>query len=357
MSGFRFQDPLWLLLLVPLAVLAWRVARRRPAAVLFSDAAMLRGLPATVAQRVRRWLPWLAFAGMALLVLAMARPQRGKEEYRVQTEGIAIEMCIDRSGSMHAKDFMIDGKRVERLDVVKKTFRQFVEGDPAAGLSGRPDDLIGLVDFGGFVETKCPLTLDHAALLQLLDTVEIADTKKDPSGRPLDPEFVGPDCATAIGDALATAVERLQAIRAKSKVIILLSDGASNAGVLSPDEAAAIAKKFAVKVYAIGIGSTGIAPMEVMTPFGQKILVQRPLEFDERALRRIADATGGKYFSANDTESLQKVYAEIDKLEKTATEGLLYSQYRELYEYALIPGLLLILAHGALVSTRFRTLP
>ncbi len=357
MTGFRFQDPLWLLLLVPIAALAWWSMRRRPAAVVYSDVALLRALPTTAAQRIRRLLPWLAVAGMALLVVAMARPQRGKEDFRVQAEGIAIEMCIDRSGSMHAMDFKIDDEPAERLDVVKKTFREFVDGDRHAGLPGRPDDLIGLVDFGGFVETKCPLTLDHGALDQLLDTVQIADTKRDPSGQPLDPKFVGPDCKTAIGDALATAVDRLKNVKAKSKVVILLSDGASNAGELPPEEAAKIAKTFGIKVYTIGIGSTGMAPMQVQDMFGRKMVRVVPLEFDERTLRMIADTTGGQYFEANDTESLKNVYAEIDKLEKTVSEGRVYTQYREFYEYALFPGLALLLVQITLVSTRFRTLP
>lgn len=161
--GFQFQDPLWLLLLVPLAALGWWIARRRASAVLYSNVDIIRSLPRTTAQRVRRLLPLLAVAGMALLIVALARPQHGREEYRIRAEGIAIEMCIDRSGSMQAMDFELDGRRVNRLAVVKKVFREFVDGTGIASgtLPGRPDDMIGLVDFGGFAEAKCPLTLDH----------------------------------------------------------------------------------------------------------------------------------------------------------------------------------------------------
>jgi Ca-activated chloride channel homolog len=354
MFGFRFHDPLWLVLLLPLAATAWWYRRRRPAAAIYSNIDILKTLGHTTAQRVRRLLPWLGWIALAMLIVALARPQRGKEEYRVRAEGIAIEMVIDRSGSMHAMDFKLDGKQVERIDVVKKTFRQFVDGDPSEGLGGRPDDLVGLVDFGGYVETKCPLTLDHAALGQLLDTVQIADTKRGPQGQSLDSRFTIPDCATAIGDALATAVDRLKPVKAKSKIVILLSDGVSNAGALRPEEAAEIAKTFGIKVYTIGIGTHGNGPMVVPGPFGNQ-LVQ--VEFDEEAMRRIAETTGGRYFSANDTESLKSVYAEINKLERTVSEGRVYTQYREFYEYALFPGLALLLAQIGLVSTRFRTLP
>jgi Ca-activated chloride channel homolog len=356
MMGLRFQDPLWLLLLVPLALLGWWLAtRRRPAAVLYSNVEILKSLPQTTAQRLRRLLPWLWLAGLTLLVLALARPQRGKEEFRVHADGIAIEMCIDRSGSMQAMDFEIDGERASRLSVVKKVFRQFVTGE--GGLPGRPDDMIGLVDFGGFAEAKCPLTLDHGALAQLLDTVKIPEPITDSQGRVINERLLREDLSTAIGDALALSVERLKSIKAKSKIVILLSDGDSNAGVVEPEEAAKIAKTFGIKVYTIGIGTTGTVPMPAIDAFGRKVLVPQMVQMDERALKMIADTTGGQYFNAQDTEALKSIYAEIDKLEKTTSEGRLYTEYRELYEWALLPGLVLILAQITLVSTRFRSLP
>lgn len=356
MMGFRFHDPLWLLLLVPLAALAWWNSRRRTAAVVYSSVELLKTLPTTTAQRIRRYVPWLGWLGLALLVVALARPQQGKEEYRVRTEGIAIEMCIDRSGSMHATDFELEGTPASRLEVVKKTFRQFVDGG-GGGLPGRPDDLIGLVDFGGYVEVKCPLTLDHGALDQLLDTVKIAEPVVDASGRVVNQKLFEEDQSTAIGDALATAVERLRPTKAKSKIIILLSDGVSNAGILQPEEAAEIAKTYGIKVYTIGIGSANPTAVPVQGPFGQTMMMPVKVEFDERALQRIAETTGGQYFNAQDTESLKDVYAAIDQLEKTPSEGRIYTDYRDLYEYALLPGLMVLLLQSILTSTRFRTLP
>jgi Ca-activated chloride channel family protein len=355
MMGFRFHDPFWLLLLVPLAALGWWNSRRRAAAVVYSSVELLKSLPTTTAQRVRRLLPLIGLTGLALLVVALARPQQGKEEYRVRADGIAIEMCIDRSGSMNAKDFEISGEPASRLEVVRRTFRQFVDGGD--GLRGRPDDLIGLIDFGGYVEVKCPLTLDHGALEQLLDTVRIAEPVVDAEGRVVNPKLLQEDQSTAIGDALATAVDRLKAIKAKSKIIILLSDGVSNAGILTPEEAAQIAKTFGIKVYTIGIGSTKQVDVPMANPFGQTVMMPMQVEFDERALRHIADMTDGQYFNAEDTKSLRDVYAAINQLEKTVSEGRIYTDYRDLYEYALLPGLALLLLQVVLASTRFRMLP
>jgi Ca-activated chloride channel homolog len=359
MMGFRFHDPLWLVLLVPLAALGWWVHRRRAAAVVYSSVELLKALPVTTAQRVRRVLPVLGLLGLALLIVASARPQRGNENYRVRTEGIAIEMCIDRSGSMNTpmddKDVDADGKPATRLQVVKKTFRQFVNGGD--GLRGRDDDLIGLVDFGGYVDVKCPLTLDHGALDQLLDTVVIAEPLVDAAGRIVNPRLLQEDQSTAIGDALATAVDRLKDVKAKSKVIILLSDGVSNSGVMTPEQATELAKTHGIKVYTIGIGSTKPVRVPTTDIFGRTVMVPARIEFDERALREIADATGGQYFNAEDTESLREVYAVIDQLEKTVAEGRLYTDYRDLFEFALLPGFALILLQVVFMSTRFRSLP
>jgi Ca-activated chloride channel family protein len=290
-----------------------------------------------------------------MTVIALARPQLGKEEFRVHADGIAIEMCIDRSGSMQAMDFEIDGERANRLAVVKKVFRQFVDGGD--GLKGRSDDFIGLVDFGGYAEAKCPLTLDHGALEQMLDLVKIPEPVTDSRGRMINERLLQEDLSTAIGDALTLSVDRLKTVKAKSKIIILLSDGESNAGVVTPEEAANAAKAFGIKVYTIGIGTNDAVPFPAVDPFGRKILVPQMFRLDEATLKMIADTTGGRYYNAQDTESLKKIYAEIDQLEKTESEGRLYTEYRELFEYALFPGLALILAQIVLVSTRFRSLP
>ncbi|MGO9112950.1 MAG: vWA domain-containing protein [Thermoguttaceae bacterium] len=356
--SFRFQTPLWLLLLVLLAVIGvLAISRQRRVAVLFSDVSILRTLPATLALRIKRALPWVRLAGLALLIVALARPQRGIEEFRLQTEGIAIQICIDRSGSMAALDFNLDGRQVNRLDVIKRVFHDFVMGK--GKLPGRPDDLIGLITFGGFVEPKCPLTLDHSALIQVLDAVEIPHPIFDSHGREINQRLWQEDSQTAIGDALAVAAKRLKDVQAKSKVIILLTDGEQTAGVLPPLEGAKIAKTFGVKVYTIGIGTNGMVTIPDPYPdaFGRTVLHQEVFPLDERTLQQIAEATGGKYFSAQDAERLEDVYAEIDRLEKSPSEGRLYSEYRELYQWFLLPGLGLIVAQVVLAGTRFRSLP
>jgi Ca-activated chloride channel family protein len=356
MMGFRFQDPLWLLLLVPLLAMGWWHGRQRPAAVVYSNVDILKTLPRTTAQRVRRLLPWLTLLGLGLLTAALARPQQGSEEFLARAEGIAIEMCIDRSGSMQALDFEIKGEPVTRLTIVKKMFRQFVDGGD--GLNGRRDDLVGLVDFGGFAEAKCPLTLDHGALEQLLETVNVAQPMIDAQGNMINRNLLQEDQSTAIGDGLALAVDRLKTVKAKSKIIILLSDGASNSGVMSPEEAANIAKTFGIKVYTIGIGTTtGTAPVRGTDAFGNPVMMQIQADLDEKTLTMIAEMTGGQYFNAQDSRSLKQIYATIDKLEKTASESRRYTQYGELFEYPLVPGLLLLLGQVVLVCTRFRTLP
>ncbi|MFH0946748.1 MAG: VWA domain-containing protein [Planctomycetota bacterium] len=356
MSGFRFHDPLWLsaLALVLLAMF-WsaRVSRRH--VVLFSSLEGLKSLPVTLAQRLKRLLPLLRLFGLTLIVVALARPQQGREEFRVRTEGIAIQLVIDRSGSMAALDFQEDGERVNRLAAVKSVIRQFVEG--VGDLEGRPDDQIGLVVFGGYAESRCPLTLDHAALLKTLDRVESPGEGLTPQQRDMVDRYIRDEAATAIGDALALGVRRLQQAPHKSRILILLSDGASNAGVLDPMQAAELAKAEDVKVYTIGIGTTGMAPFPVRSVFGRIELHPQAVMLDEVTLSRIADLTGGRYFNARDAESLQDVYEAIDRLEKTEAEGVVYTDYRELFEWALLPGMAFLFLELLLSATRFRTLP
>jgi Ca-activated chloride channel family protein len=294
-------------------------------------------------------------AGLVMVVAALARPQRGRDEFRVRTEGIAIQMCIDRSGSMQAMDFHIEGKRVNRLAAVKQVFRDFVAGK--GSLPGRPDDLIGLVAFGGFAEAKCPLTLDHGALLQVLDTVEIPQPVRDSRGQIINLRLLREDQLTAIGDTVAMAVERLKDVKAKSRVIILLSDGEQTAGILDPAEAGRAAKAFGIKIYTIGVGTTGMAPFPVPDGFGGTVLQANEVTLDEKTLRALAETTGAKYFNAQDTEALAAVYGEIDRMEKSPSQGRLYTEYRELYQYLMFPGLGLILLEIVLAATRFRSLP
>jgi Ca-activated chloride channel family protein len=356
--SLRIQDPLWLLLLAVLgAIGALAVRRQRRVAVLFSDTSFLETLGVTLALRVKRALPWVRLAGLALVIAALARPQYGIEEFRIRAEGIAIQMCIDRSGSMAALDFNLDGRQVDRLTVVKRVFHDFVMGK--GKLPGRPDDLIGLISFGGFVEPKCPLTLDHGALVQVLDEIEIPHPVFDDRGQEINERLWKEDSQTAIGDALALAADRLKDVKATSKVIILLTDGEQTAGVLTPAEGAKIAQALGVRVYTIGVGTNGTVPIPDPYPdaFGRRVLRQQVFPLDEDTLRQIAQASGGKYYSAQDTESLRDVYAEIDQLERSPSEGRLYSEYHELYQYFMLPGLGLILLEIVLAGTRFRSLP
>jgi Ca-activated chloride channel family protein len=355
-TGFRFQNPWWLVLLIPLVVVGLLAVRRqRRSAVLYSDVSILGSLPVTMLLRFKRLLPWTRLLGLALVVVALARPQHGREDYRIRTEGIAIQMCIDRSGSMRAMDFQVEGEPVNRLEAVKRVFRDFVAGK--GSLPGRPDDLIGLVAFGGYADSRCPLTLDHGALLEVLKHVEIPEPILDSRNRVINQRLLEEELKTAIGDAVALAVDRLKEVKANSRVIILLSDGEQTAGAVDPPEAAETAKAFGIKIYSIGIGSTGYAPVPAQDFFGRRVFRRQPVVLDEATLKMLAETTGGRYFNAKDTKALEDVYAEIDKLEKTVSEGRLYTEYRELYQWAMFPGLGLILLEIVLVSTRFRSLP
>ena len=292
---------------------------------------------------------------LLLLIVALARPQKGKEDYRIRAEGIALAMCVDRSGSMAATDFRLNGRSVSRLEAVKKTFREFVAGNDT--LPGRRDDLIGLLAFGGYVDAFCPLTLDHDTLLEMLEQVNLMEPVVDSRGRPVDERLYQEENMTAIGDALAHAVERLKDVNAKSKVIILLSDGDQTFGCLTPLEGAEIAKAYGIKVYCIGIGTTGYAVAVGTGVRGNKIPVQQYMVLDEETLKEIAAMTGGRYFNAQNTQALQQVYEEIDQLEKTPHEGRVYTQYAELYRSFLVPATIMLLLHTVLVNTRFRRIP
>ncbi|HIK92607.1 MAG TPA: VWA domain-containing protein [Planctomycetes bacterium] len=355
MNVFRFGSPWAFLLLIPfLAVVLLRRRREQPAA-LYSSVELLKLLPITFAQRVRRVLPGVKAMGLILIIAALARPQLGQEEFRIRTEGIAVQMCIDRSGSMQALDFPVDGQQVDRLTAVKSVFHDFVAGND--DFDGRPDDLIGLVAFGGFATALCPLTLDHGALLEVLQSVEIPKPIRDDQGRIINERLLQEEQATAIGDALALAVDRLKDLDSKSKVIVLLSDGENTAGVITPEDAADAAAQFGIKIYAVGVGTTGMAPYPGVDIFGRSVLQAQRVRLDEVTLKLLAEKTGGQYFNAQDTESLKRVYAEIDQLEKTEVEGRLYTEYREVFGFPMVTGVLCVLVCIILDATWLRSLP
>ncbi|MEZ6062845.1 MAG: VWA domain-containing protein [Planctomycetaceae bacterium] len=317
-----FHSP-WYFILLPLVpVVAWRLfARRRLLAVRFSSVALARRMQPTLRQRLV-WLPnALTIAALLLLIVGAARPREGREQAVSESEGIAIELVVDRSGSMQAMDFQIDGEHVDRLTAIKNVAGKFVSGGD--GLEGRFSDLVGLVTFAGYADGVTPPTLDHSFLVAQLNNAQIVNSRSEDG--------------TAIGDAISLAVEKLSALDArqkkkvKSKVIILLTDGENNAGELDPVQAAELAQTMGIRIYTIGVGTRGQAPMPVSDPFsGRTVMQWVPVNIDEDTLTKVANVTGGQYFRATDTDSLQKVYTEIDQMEKTAVEARHYVDYREL---------------------------
>ncbi len=358
MDSFRFYSWFWLLLLPVVWLLLWMQSRRhrRPAAV-FSSIADLKTLPVTFMQQVRRSLPWIYGLGLCCVVVALARPQSGKSESRITGEGIAIEIVLDVSGSMEALDFQLEGQDVNRLEAVKDVISQFVLGSRSSDLKGRKDDLVGVIAFGGFADSKCPLTLDHGALVDIVDGLSIPKPIRDRRGRVINAEALQEELATAIGDGIALGVDRLRDAKAKSKVLVLLTDGDSNAGVVDPREAASIAKELGVRIYSIGIGRNGVVPMPQEDEFGRTVLVPAQFRIDEELLRDVAKTTGGTYFHAEDSEGLEEVYAQIDSMEKCEFEEKKFSEYTELFNWFAGSGLALILMVSVLRETRFRSLP
>lgn len=357
MEMFRFYSWYWLALLPLLLLgLGWLARRPRGAAV-FSSISDLKGLPVTMLQRVHRLLPIVYAAGFALILVALGRPQSGKSESRISGEGVAIELVLDVSGSMEAIDFQLAGRDVSRLEAVQHVISEFVLGSRQSKLRGRKDDLIGLVAFGGFADSKCPLTLDHGALVQIVNELKIPRAVRDRRGRVINENFLQEELATAIGDGVTLGVDRLRATKAKSKVLVLLTDGDNNAGAIDPHEAAMIAKDSSVKLYTIGIGSNGVVPVPQEDEFGHRVLVQARFRIDERLLREMAQIGDGEYFHASDSASLTEVYRRIDQLEKSSFEETKFAEYTELYRWFALPGLALVLLVGVLKSTRFRSLP
>ena len=329
-ENIEFANPklLWLLLLVPLAII-WYILRhkKQEAAVTFSDLKGMVKLPRTWKAWFRHLLFVLKMAALALLIVALARPQSSSTNSTSNIEGIDIVMAMDVSGSMLARDLKPD-----RLTAAKNVASDFVKG--------RPGDRMGLVIFSGETFTQVPLTTDHGVMLNML-----AEMK---NGLIED--------GTAIGDGLATAISRLKDSEAISKVVILLTDGMNNAGSVDPYTAAEIAKLYGIRVYTIGVGTYGMAPYPVQDFFGRTVMQQMKVEIDEKLLSNIANSTGGKYFRANNNQKLDEIYQEIDKLERSKIE---VTEFRRLHEefYPLVAwALALLLLEFLLRKTIFRTL-
>jgi Ca-activated chloride channel family protein len=330
----RFLQPewFWLLTLLPLVML-WRGRRGPVAAIEYSDVGLARDIARSSRSRLGRWV-WLLpiFAG-TLMIVGLARPQRAHSRTEVTANGIDIVLGLDVSGSMQALDFLVDHQRVNRIEVVKSVVSKFIEE--------RPDDRIGLIAFAGAPYLVSPITLDHDWLQQNLERVNIG------SG----------DDGTAIGSAIAASVNRLRTTPAKSKVIILLTDGMNNTGKISPFAAAEAAKALGVKIYTIGVGVRGKAPIPIRDEAGNMHLIMAKVDVDEKTLQAVADVTGGKFYRATDTDSLQRIYEQINRLERTAQTVQKFEHYEELYPWALIPSLAILALASLLQQTRYRRLP
>jgi Ca-activated chloride channel family protein len=328
----RLANP-WLLAVLALLPLFWPRRAARTAALRYPSLAVLRVVAPAGAGHRRAILGVLRGLALVLLAIALARPQAGTAATKVHREGVDVVLAVDVSGSMLAEDFTLGSNRASRVDAVKAVVKEFV--------AARPEDRIGLVLFAARPYTQCPLTLDHGWLLQNLDRATVGMIED----------------GTAVGSALATAVNRLRASTAKSKFVILLTDGQQNAGRITPQTAAEAATALGVKVYTVGAGTRGLAPYPVQDPFGNKVYRPMPVDIDEDTLKKVAAATGARYFRATDTQSLRDVYAEIDRSEKTPFEAPQYLDYRELYPWLLWPAIGLLLLEVGLAETVLRKLP
>jgi Ca-activated chloride channel family protein len=330
----RFLQPewFWLLALLPI-ILLWRGRRGPVAAVVYSHVGLVRPFAASPRSRIGR-LAWMsAILAALLIIVALARPQRDQSRTEVTANGIDVVIGLDVSGSMQALDFLVDNHRVPRVEVVKSVVSRFVEE--------RPDDRIGLVAFAGVPYLIAPLTLDHDWLQQRLEAINIGAA----------------DDGTAIGSAIAASVNHLRASSAKSKVLILLTDGVNNTGKISPFAAAEAAKALGIKIYTIGVGVRGNAPIAVKDQAGKTHMISMPVDVDEKSLQQIADQTGGRFYRATDTDSLRKIYGQINDLEKTPHTTQRFERYEDLYRWALIPAFAILMMTTILQHTLLRRLP
>lgn len=325
---FLYPWVLFFLLIIPILTLiyCYRI-RKKQTSIKISDSKIFEESGSSL--RVKLFhLPFaLKMLSLLLLIIALARPQSFSSGTNVNTEGIDIAIVLDISGSMLAEDF-----KPNRSEAAKKITDKFIEG--------RVSDRIGLVIFSRVAFTQCPLTIDYSVLRNLLKDIK--------SGML--------DDGTAIGNAIANGVNRLKNSDAKSKVIILLTDGVNNAGEIDPLSASEIAKAYGVRIYSIGVGTRGEAPYPVQTPFGTRYQMV-PVEIDEPLLKKISENTGGKYFRATNNKALEEIYQIIDKMEKSKVEITSYRTAAELYSNLMLPAIILFLLDFLLSKTIFRKLP
>jgi Ca-activated chloride channel family protein len=332
MIQFLQPEWLWLLALLPLALL-WRGRKGSVAAIEYSNVGVARAVARRTRSRVGHWQWLLPVTAAAFMIVGLARPQLAHGRTQVTASGIDIMLGLDVSGSMQALDFKIGGQRVNRIDVVKSVVSKFIDE--------RPDDRIGIVAFAGAPYLVSPLTLDHDWLQQNLDRVSVA----------------GVDDGTAIGSAIATSVNRLRESPAKSKIVILLTDGMNNSGKISPMAAAEAAKAMGVKIYTIAVGVRGEAPIPVKDAAGNAQLIMAKVDVDEKTLQAISALTGGAFYRATNTDSLKNIYEQINQLEKTTQVAQRFEHYQELFGWTLFPAFTLLGLGFGLENTRYRRLP
>ena len=329
-SDVKFAYPLilWLLLLVPaMAYWYWRKRDTITPSFTYSSLQIFGMVPKTLKEKIAHLPAWLKIASLSFFIIAAARPQSFSSGENFYSEGIDIAMVLDISGSMLAEDF-----KPNRVEAAKKVIDDFI--------AGRTNDKIGLVVFSGESFTQCPLTIDYSVLRNLLKDIHTGMIED----------------GTAIGNAIANGVNRLKDSKAKSKVMILLTDGVNNRGEVDPLTAAQIAQKFGIRIYTVGVGTVGQAPYPFQTPFGIRYQMV-PVEIDENVLQQIAKITGGKYFRATDNRKLVQIYDEIDRLEKTRVEVTSYRNAKELYYGWAFIGLFLLITDMALSRTYLRKFP
>jgi Ca-activated chloride channel homolog len=329
---FAYPQLLWLLVLLP--VVAFLRSRKGPrAAVRYSSVALARSVARTTRSRAARLLPYLRVPAAALLIVALARPQTAHSSTSIKASGVDVMLAIDVSSSMGALDLELGGERKDRLTVVKSVVDTFIDQ--------RPNDRLGMIAFAGGPYLVSPLTLDHDWLQRNLARVELG-TVED---------------GTAIGSALSAAVNRLRTSDAHTKIVVLLTDGVNNAGKVSPELAAEAAAALGIKVYTIGVGADGKAPTPVVDENGRRRIVMAEADVDEEVLRAIAKTTGGEFFRATDTKSLEAIYARIDSMEKTTRDVSHYERRNEKFAWALAPAIALVLLELGLASTLLRRVP
>lgn len=334
--NFTFASPWWLLALAAIPVLAWLRGRTGPeSAFVYSSLSLVKGITELRRSRAGAILANLRWIALLLLILGMARPQIVGGQAPLKASGIDIAVALDMSGSMIAEDFRLKGQQVNRLTIAKDTLNTFIEN--------RPSDRVGLVVFGSDAYVAAPPTLDHDFLRRVMDRLELGTINGE---------------QTAIGSGLATAVNRLRGLKSKSRIVILMTDGQNNAGRIPPLTAAEAAAALGVKVYTIGVGTRGLAPVPRGTDaFGRKVYGQASVDIDEDTLKKISAATGGKYYRADSTETLRKIYTEIDSLEKSEAKLNKFAFVEEIMGWFVLPGLGFLMLELLLGQTVWRKLP